>query len=452
MTTRTFIGANNTYYAVAADWSPGDAYPANGDTAVMNGVSVKIAGSGLALTNVTWNLTNATVSGMGVTSQATPAMQTLGSFTVNLSGTNTLPLNAYLNAINATIQSTTVFNQAPSGVTTLNGDLLVQTGTMSLTGGTFNLLGGLESEGTVILNTNMVEGYVNGQPTGVLEVVNGGSIELASGSNSAFIGFAGGLVQIDSSASFNGIVSGLSSPQIQSKLVFKNQNYSSFTYDGATVTIGPYTFSDTDGTFYPLVLSHVGNDTVLGPACFLAGTSIMTAAGPIPVEDLAIGDRVVTRSGVNRPIKWMGRRSYTRRFVQIHRHLRPVLFQAGSLGHDLPHRDLSVSPDHAMYLDGYLVPAWVLANGATIVPWVPAEDVRYYHIELDSHDIIFAEGAATETFLDDESRHIFHNEAEFYALYPGPQPFLRFCAPRIEHGFEIEAIRRSLPCRAAAAA
>lgn len=130
--------------------------------------------------------------------------------------------------------------------------------------------------------------------------------------------------------------------------------------------------------------------------------------------------------------------------AQANSQLQPVLFEAGSLGASLPARDLYVSADHAMFPDSYLIPAWMLINGTTIRCHRPRENVRYFHIELDTHKIIFAEGAATETFLDDDSRNIFHNEAEFHALYPGPRPLGRFCAPRIEHGLEIEAIRRSL--------
>ena len=70
--------------------------------------------------------------------------------------------------------------------------------------------------------------------------------------------------------------------------------------------------------------------------------------------------------------------------------------------------------------------------------------VEYIHVELDSHDAILAEGAASETFLDDDSRGVFHNAAEFAARYPDAAAAGGFCAPRVESGFALEAVRRRL--------
>lgn len=77
------------------------------------------------------------------------------------------------------------------------------------------------------------------------------------------------------------------------------------------------------------------------------------------------------------------------------------------------------------------------------------ERVDYFHIELDTHDVIFAEGAAAETFIDDDSRGIFHNIGEFHALYPDEvQRPARYCAPRCEDGYEVEVVRRRIALRA----
>jgi hypothetical protein len=75
--------------------------------------------------------------------------------------------------------------------------------------------------------------------------------------------------------------------------------------------------------------------------------------------------------------------------------------------------------------------------------------VEYFHVELDSHDVILAEGAPSETFVDDDSRLMFHNAHEFAALYPGEarRP-ARYCAPRLDSGDEVEAVRRKIGERA----
>ena len=178
--------------------------------------------------------------------------------------------------------------------------------------------------------------------------------------------------------------------------------------------------------------------------CFCAGTAILTTRGEVAVEALAVGDRVVTVSGKAKRICWIGRRSYTGRFVLGRPHLAPVVIRAGALGAGLPRRDLLVSPLHAMFIAGVLVPAGCLVNGTTIVRQRGGQAVDYVHVELRRHDVILAEGAPSETFLDDGSRGMFQNAAEFVARGPVPPSPGRYCAPRVESGYALEAIRRSL--------
>jgi hypothetical protein len=181
--------------------------------------------------------------------------------------------------------------------------------------------------------------------------------------------------------------------------------------------------------------------------CYCAGTLIATVRGEVPVEELAIGDRVLTLSGEPRPIKWIGRRGYRRPFIG--RNVIPVLIRAGALRENVPLRDLYASSDHAMYLDGVLIAAEHLVNGVSIVRCQDVDSVQYFHIELEMHDIIFAEGAAAETFVDCDNRLMFHNAAEFNQLYPADAaPGWAFCAPRIDAGPRLERIRQAIAARA----
>ncbi len=195
-----------------------------------------------------------------------------------------------------------------------------------------------------------------------------------------------------------------------------------------------------------------GYDVLLGTTstpCYCRGTRILTDRGEVAVETLAIGDRLVTHSGAVRPIKWIGRRAYAGRFVAGRRDVLPVRIRAGALDDGVPRRDLWVSPLHAMLLDGVLIPAGCLVNDLSITQPEEVEQVEYFHLELDTHDVILAEGAASETFVDDDSRGMFHNAAEYRALYPDAQahPAL-FCAPRVEDGAALEVVRRRLAGRA----
>ena len=184
--------------------------------------------------------------------------------------------------------------------------------------------------------------------------------------------------------------------------------------------------------------------------CYCRGTLIATALGEVAVEELAIADEVVTMSGAVRPIKWIGRRSYGGRFVVGRKDVLPICIRAGALDESVPRRDLWISPHHAMYLDGTLIEAKDLVNGVSIVQAEHVEKVDYFHIELESHDVILAEGAPSESFIDDESRGTFHNAHEYGAMYPqdAAKAIARYCAPRLDEGYELEALRVRIAARA----
>ena len=189
--------------------------------------------------------------------------------------------------------------------------------------------------------------------------------------------------------------------------------------------------------------------TITAAPCFVTGTLIETEAGPVAVEALRIGERVVTASGAARPIRWIGRRAYDGRFIAGNAEMLPIRIRAGAIDDGVPRRDLWVSPHHAMFVDGVLVAAEHLLNGVSITQEEAVESVAYFHIELDAHDILLAEGAPAESFVDCDSRAMFQNAAEFAALYPEREaPRWQFCAERVESGPALERVRARLAARA----
>jgi hypothetical protein len=162
------------------------------------------------------------------------------------------------------------------------------------------------------------------------------------------------------------------------------------------------------------VSSGPGSDM---PVCFMAGTQILTAAGEISVENLKIGDLVLTSDGRSVPVRWIGRQTVARLFAD--ELSCPVRIKAGALADNIPHRDLLVSHAHALLVDGVLVQAGALINGTSIVREVNVPNAFvYYHVEVEDHSLILAENAPAETFVDNVDRVRFDNWHEYQALYP----------------------------------
>lgn len=160
-------------------------------------------------------------------------------------------------------------------------------------------------------------------------------------------------------------------------------------------------------------------DTVVF-ACFLRGTRIATPYGEVAVEDLRAGDMVLTLNGGRSPIRWIGRRVLDPLMMERPRDAWPIRIRRGALTENVPHRDLLVSPDHCLLVQDVLIPAKLLVNGTTIVQEERREPFEYFHIELDAHDIVLAEGMLTESYLDLGNRHMF--------LGPGVAQILPFRA------------------------
>ncbi len=177
--------------------------------------------------------------------------------------------------------------------------------------------------------------------------------------------------------------------------------------------------------------------------CFLVGTLISTDRGEVPIEKLAIGDLVLREDGTYEAIRWIGYRRYANICAFHSADLAPVRFRAGSLGGQLPRRDLYVSAPHSMYISGALIPAHCLVNGTSITRDVTVPEIAYFHIELASHRIIYAEGVPTETFVDDGNRRMFDNFEEFAALQLEPSHNERF-APVVESGPLLKEIKRNI--------
>ena len=144
--------------------------------------------------------------------------------------------------------------------------------------------------------------------------------------------------------------------------------------------------------------------------CFCAGTLIDTPAGKRPVEELMAGDKVLTADGKETTVHWLGQQ-FVDTTLRHPRMVNPICITTGALGGGLPERDLFLSQDHAVAIDGTLYNAGALLNGETIyqVVEMPLDGFTYYHVETDAHELLVAEGVAAESYINYAGREGFDN-------------------------------------------
>ena len=189
--------------------------------------------------------------------------------------------------------------------------------------------------------------------------------------------------------------------------------------------------------------------------CFLAGTPILTARGEVAVEDLVLGDQVVTLSGQGSPLKpvlWVGRSGFDTARHPRPEQVIPIRILAGAIGERMPHRDLLVSPGHALLLDGVLMQAARLVNGATILRDESVTRGDYFHVEVAGHDILLSAGVPSESFLDTGNRAAFGRGRGPVDLHPdfSPKHWSDTCLPLVQAGPALAAARSRLLDRALA--
>ncbi len=186
------------------------------------------------------------------------------------------------------------------------------------------------------------------------------------------------------------------------------------TLAGGVLTLSGGTTLNLQGVAQAYVSNDGANTFVT--ACFATGTKLLASCGPVAVEALREGDQLLTASGFA-PIRWIGhRRTDLRRHPNPH-DVMPVRVRAGAFGDGLPLRDLVLSPDHAVLVDGALVPIRHLANGLSIAQ-ERRDHVTYWHVELARHAIVLAEGLPCETYLDTGNRSAFENADGPVQLHP----------------------------------
>ncbi|MFV0514609.1 MAG: Hint domain-containing protein [Jhaorihella sp.] len=227
------------------------------------------------------------------------------------------------------------------------------------------------------------------------------------------------------SGDFNAFVFGdVSAGEASDGYTFSALSNTSFGTLTTNSTTGTYTFTPNWANIAATGSDQVVSFTVTGTdggssetdtvvinllICVARGTRIATTRGPVAVEDLACGDLVCTMDGAPQPVRWIGSRRVPVQEMTRDPSLRPVRFEPDAMGAGRPERALRVSPQHRVFLqdwraqlmfgeDQVLVPAKSLVNDSTVRREAGDEDIEYFHILFDEHQIMFTEGLATESF------------------------------------------------------
>ena len=327
-----------------------------------------------------------------------------------------------------------------AGTTTIAGTLINDGTIIETAADTLDITGTLEGTGTIRFDPTT--GIFNG-PVGAGQVID-------------FSG-AGSTIVLGDPTQFAGTLSGFAAGDVLSLPSLSGLS-------GATYASGTLVLSGSFGTIdlavanSPALSAGVGivegpNGPELNVHCFATGTRIATARGEIAVESLVVGDLARLADGGFAPIVWCGERT-----VHPARHPRPetinpVVIAANALADGVPTRDLTISPDHALWLDGHLIPAKALVNGVTIRQ-IPVDRITYHHVELSAHAALLAEGTPAESYLDSGDRADFEAGHGAMRLHPDFAQAMRVAsgfAPFAETGPVVEAVRTRLLSRAAIA-
>ncbi len=348
------------------------------------------------------------------------------------------------------------------------GTTLTNAGTLTVLNTTLNDAGSVINDGSIVIDPSTVtlagligtgDVFVESNSTLVTlgTVAAGETIDFASGTDwlgltpSGFSGEILGFVQGDT-IDLTGVTDATAATIVSGNTL----QIARSSHPAIDLTLDPsqnytgVTFSAVSGSSNTVVTTDM-------MPCFAAGTRLDTPDGPVVVEALRAGDRVLTANGPPRPIRWIGWRR-----LDLRRHpdpaaVRPVRILANALAPGEPRRDVLMSPDHALLIDGGLIPVRLLINGGTIRQEDGCRSVTYFHIELDSHDVLLAEGLATESYLDTGNRGMFENAGLPLTLHPEfgtPNDQMRreteSCAPFVADARRVAPVWRALARRARA--
>ncbi|MGI4795415.1 MAG: Hint domain-containing protein [Janthinobacterium lividum] len=303
------------------------------------------------------------------------------------------------------------------------GSLIVSggltTGTVISNGGSEIVSSGGTDSGSVV-SSGGVETVMSGG-TATTVTIAGGTLDLQTGSTaSGTISFASGTagtLEIDGTTMPTATISGFVSGDVIDLTSVAYKAGDTVSISGTTLTL-----KNASGTTLETlkvssglsassikIIEDAGCGTELC-VCFLRGSHIATPDGERLVEQLAQGDMVSVMVGtqiVSQPVRWIGHRAIDVSELADPARFHPVRIRQNAFADGVPHRDLLVTQEHCILVDGRLIPARMLVNRRSIILDRSFTSYEFFHVELDRHGILLSEGLTTESYLDTGNRAVF---------------------------------------------
>jgi hypothetical protein len=254
---------------------------------------------------------------------------------------------------------------------------------------------------------------------------------------------------LSSTPQINGLATGDKIEVIGANGATLSGNTLTFTYPSGLLGINDSTSFQLNNIPGGSTISFNASTGAVTFACFLRGTKVRTPHGEVAVEELRPGDEVLALKLGKATIKWIGRRQFDPRMIEDGKAAFPVRVCRHAIADNVPHRDLLLSPDHSLFFEGALIPVKLLINGSTIVQEIPDGPFEYFHIELDRHDVITAEGALAETYVDLGNRPMFGGPGVVQFVPRQAHDWSDYAFPPLYDGPDFKRVRAKIDVRAA---
>ncbi|WP_395495906.1 Hint domain-containing protein [Acetobacter sp. KSO5] len=380
-------------------------------------------------------------SGTGMTSNwgnGTGTFSNNGTFSIDDSAaTSGSTTNLNFLGINNSGALTLAIPAASTAITTVGSGGFTNSGTWSInsaSGGNIQIIGGTSAytnTGTINVsdaNLNIANALTG--TNGTVNLSNGADVTLGGNSSGAgqTFNFSGSdnTLNVTNGTTFTGVIRGFSQGDQLDLNVAGTPSYDSTTGILTITTSGGKVYTYDIGAGYTGSFANTVGGVVTysgSTPCFLAGSMIRTSQGEVSVENLQVGDEVVTFDWkkdqyVSRSVAWVGKASAT-----VRSHLPddeagwPVRILKDAIAEGVPYKDMLVTSEHCLFFEGNFVPARMLVNGVSVFYDKSFTSYEYYHVETEQHSVIIADGMLTESYLDTGNRSSFRVEGKVVRLF-----------------------------------